>query len=218
MLSPRIHRIADAPPGEEPAPRYSVCTLVTDPAQYEPLQASFRAGGFDGASTEYLFIDNGQGQEACAYAGGNALLAAARGRFGYGDLACLHERDGLGCDAPTAPGGRYSGARRHRDRAACRPVGDADAEVETRAQGFVRLAGRPENERLGNFAERMRDELRSRGAAFHEGAHGKNGTRGRRDVLRCVDRTAASSTAPDVGRDRAVLGARSTGSRRAARS
>jgi hypothetical protein len=81
MLSPRIHRIADAPPGEEPAPRYSVCTLVTDPAQYEPLQASFRASGFDGASTEYLFIDNGQGQEACAYAGGNALLAAARGRY-----------------------------------------------------------------------------------------------------------------------------------------
>ena len=81
MLSPRIHRIADAPLGEEPAPRYSVCTLVTDLAQYERLQASFRAGGFDGASTEYLFIDNGQGQEACAYAGGNALLAAARGRY-----------------------------------------------------------------------------------------------------------------------------------------
>jgi hypothetical protein len=79
MLSPRIQSPDGEPQGAE-APRYSICTLVTDFDQYEQLRASFRGGGFDAPSTEYLFIDNSRGQEACAYSGGNALLAVARGR------------------------------------------------------------------------------------------------------------------------------------------
>lgn len=80
MLSPRIRSPEGEPPSAEP-PRYSICTLVTDPVQYDQLRASFRAGGFDAPSTEYLFIDNSHGQQACAYSGGNELLAAARGRY-----------------------------------------------------------------------------------------------------------------------------------------
>lgn len=80
MLRPSVRRPADEP-GIEAQHRYSICTLVTDHAQYDELRASFRAGGFDAPSTEYLFIDNSGRQEACAYRGGNELLAAARGGY-----------------------------------------------------------------------------------------------------------------------------------------
>ena len=79
MLSPRVLR-PDGEASRAEMPDYSICTLVTDPAQYAELRASFFARGFKPPATEYLFIDNSRGQEACAYHGGNALLAVARGR------------------------------------------------------------------------------------------------------------------------------------------
>lgn len=59
-------------------PRYSIGTLVTNPAQYDAMRGSFSAGGFDGSCCEYLFIDNRQPNQTDAFQGLNAVLDAAR--------------------------------------------------------------------------------------------------------------------------------------------
>jgi hypothetical protein len=68
-----------ASPG--PAPVFSVCTLVSDAGQHAAMRASFLAGGFGEDCTEYLSLDNSQGNRWCAYAGIARLLDAARGRY-----------------------------------------------------------------------------------------------------------------------------------------
>lgn len=62
-------------------PTYTIGTLVTDKALHEAMLASFRAGGFDDDSTEYLYVDNTGGEQVSAQRGLNAILDAARGRY-----------------------------------------------------------------------------------------------------------------------------------------
>lgn len=65
-----------------PLPRaiaYTIATLVTKPAQYAQMVASFKAGGFDGCDCEYLFLDNTGGNALSAYQGLNRLLDEAGG-------------------------------------------------------------------------------------------------------------------------------------------
>ncbi len=62
------------------APDFSVCTLVTSPAEYREMVASFRAGGFDDGC-EYIFADNSAGNGQDAFRGLNALVAASAGRY-----------------------------------------------------------------------------------------------------------------------------------------
>lgn len=57
-------------------PDYTIATLVNDEVQYLAMLASFRLGGFEGPSVEFLAARGAPS----AYAGLNALLAAARGR------------------------------------------------------------------------------------------------------------------------------------------
>jgi hypothetical protein len=59
---------------------YSICTLVTKPAQYQEMVASFEAGGFGAPGCEYLYLDNSRGNEWDAYRGYNLFLNVARGR------------------------------------------------------------------------------------------------------------------------------------------
>jgi hypothetical protein len=66
--------------GGKGTPRYSVGTLVTNLEQYAAMRASFAAHGFDGATTEFLYLDNRGADQTGAYRGLNALLHAARGR------------------------------------------------------------------------------------------------------------------------------------------
>ncbi|MEI7605832.1 MAG: hypothetical protein WCJ64_00470 [Rhodospirillaceae bacterium] len=61
--------------------RYSVCTLVTRSDEYGRLVESFRAGGFDGADCEYLYLDNSGENRFDAFAGYNLFLTAARGEY-----------------------------------------------------------------------------------------------------------------------------------------
>src|SRR6476646_5344978 len=61
-----------------PRVRYSICTLVTKPAQYAELVESFRRGGFTD-DCEYLCIDNSVENRFDAYRGGNLCLAQAQG-------------------------------------------------------------------------------------------------------------------------------------------
>jgi hypothetical protein len=76
--------------GAEPRPadqtdrntvRFSICTLVTDHGEYAEMVRSFRAGGFDGADCEYLFLDNSQENAFDAFQGGNIFLGEAAGEF-----------------------------------------------------------------------------------------------------------------------------------------
>jgi hypothetical protein len=65
-----------------PQPRakaYTVATLVTKPDQYAAMIASFKAGGFDGADCEYLYLDNTGANALSAYQGLNRLLDEAEG-------------------------------------------------------------------------------------------------------------------------------------------
>lgn len=74
--TPRILRPeAEAPLTSEP--RYTIGTLVTDRAQYAAMLQSFRAGGFNDATCEYIFVDNTGPLQTDAYRGLNALLNAA---------------------------------------------------------------------------------------------------------------------------------------------
>ncbi len=67
------------PAQEEPL--FSVCTLVSDPAQHAAMRASFMGGGFSADLAEFLHLDNSAGNGWCAYVGLRRLLDAARGRY-----------------------------------------------------------------------------------------------------------------------------------------
>lgn len=77
--APVVHKaIAATDPGRV---RYTIATLVNDTAQYEDMCASFLAGGFGEDDCEFLFIDNTNPEQTCAYRGLNAALSAARGEY-----------------------------------------------------------------------------------------------------------------------------------------
>ncbi len=64
-----------------PHPRYSLCTLLTDKAQYIDALASFREAGFVEPESEFLYIDNTATNKYDAYAGVNQFLQKARGDY-----------------------------------------------------------------------------------------------------------------------------------------
>lgn len=80
-----------------PRPRakaFTIATLVTKPAQYAEMVASFQAGGFDGDDCEYLYLDNTGGNALSAYEGLNRLLDEAEGThviLCHQDLALLDD-------------------------------------------------------------------------------------------------------------------------------
>jgi hypothetical protein len=59
--------------------RFSICTLVTDLAEYAEMVESFRRGGFDGPDCEFLYLDNSAGNAFDAFAGYNLFLTRAVG-------------------------------------------------------------------------------------------------------------------------------------------
>jgi hypothetical protein len=76
-------------PGEaaRSAPLFSVCSLVTDAAQYRRMVESFLVHGFGPDRAEYLYADNRAGNAADGYAGLGQLIAAARGTY----VICCHQ-------------------------------------------------------------------------------------------------------------------------------
>lgn len=59
-------------------PAYSLCIMVTDPAQFAQMVTSFTAGGFGLDCCEYLICDNTGGNRADAYVAANEFLQVAR--------------------------------------------------------------------------------------------------------------------------------------------
>ncbi len=60
---------------------FSVCTLVTRPAEYAAMLASFAARGFTPENTEFLYLDNSTGNGWDSYAGLAHMLGQAQGRY-----------------------------------------------------------------------------------------------------------------------------------------
>jgi hypothetical protein len=64
-----------------PQPRFSICTLVTRPAEYTQMAESFLAKGFGPADCEYLCLDNSRSNRFDAFYGYNLFLSEARGDY-----------------------------------------------------------------------------------------------------------------------------------------
>ena len=60
---------------------FTICTLVTRPAEYAEMTATFLAGGFTPEVAEYLYLDNSAGNAWDAYSGFAQMLGQARGRY-----------------------------------------------------------------------------------------------------------------------------------------
>ena len=60
---------------------YSICSLVTDLAEYNEMVESFIQAGFHEEDCEFLYIDNSRGNKADAYAGYNEFLSRAQGDY-----------------------------------------------------------------------------------------------------------------------------------------
>jgi len=71
--------VARCPAAAEPV--FSVCTMVTDRAEYADMRADFAAHGFDHETCEFLSIDNSQGNVADAYVAVNEFLQTAQGQY-----------------------------------------------------------------------------------------------------------------------------------------
>jgi hypothetical protein len=61
--------------------RYSICTLVSRPAEYKEMVESFIQAGFKTDFCEYLYIDNSKKNTYEAFAGLNKFLQEARGKY-----------------------------------------------------------------------------------------------------------------------------------------
>lgn len=73
-------RIVDTTQPEH-AKAFSIVTLVTDSKAYRDMCESFARAGFDAHDCEFLTVDNRNGRNVSAYAGLNAAIAEAQGRF-----------------------------------------------------------------------------------------------------------------------------------------
>lgn len=61
--------------------RYSICTLVTKPAEYRDMVASFSAKGFSFSDCEYIYIDNSSLNKQDGFSGLNSFLSEASGDY-----------------------------------------------------------------------------------------------------------------------------------------
>lgn len=60
---------------------FSVCTLFTNAGEYRQMKTSFLQRGFDDENTEFLEIDNTQGNSFDAYSGIREFIGKAAGRY-----------------------------------------------------------------------------------------------------------------------------------------
>src|SRR5580704_15999128 len=70
--------ISGLPPS---AIRYSICTLVTNHAEYAGMMESFIKAGFDPAFCEFLYLDNSTENRFDAFRGYNHFLQHAKGDY-----------------------------------------------------------------------------------------------------------------------------------------
>src|ERR1700677_522958 len=82
--------------------RYSICTLMSKPQEYEEMVDSFLKAGFSKDFCEYIYIDNSTTNKYDAFARLNKFLLEAKGEYiilchqdillNYDDLTVLEKR------------------------------------------------------------------------------------------------------------------------------
>lgn len=60
---------------------FSVCTLVTNLQEYQAMVDSFKNAGFNEQNTEFIYIDNSEGNAYDGYSGLNRFLNTADGKY-----------------------------------------------------------------------------------------------------------------------------------------
>lgn len=61
--------------------QYSICTMVTDLAEYDEMKNSFSKAGFGESDCQFLYADNSRANQFDAYKAINRFLREARGRY-----------------------------------------------------------------------------------------------------------------------------------------
>ena len=61
--------------------RYSICTLVTNPSEYDEMVESFFNAGFKPDFCEFLYCDNSQFNQLDAFVAYNVFLNSAKGKY-----------------------------------------------------------------------------------------------------------------------------------------
>lgn len=61
--------------------KYSVCTLMNNPEEYEIMVKSYKKAGFTEDICEYLFVDNSTHNQYDAFTGLNYLISKASGKY-----------------------------------------------------------------------------------------------------------------------------------------
>lgn len=60
---------------------FSICTLVTNLTEYQEMISSFKSAGFNNDNSEFLYIDNSNGNSDDGYTGLNKFLNLATGKY-----------------------------------------------------------------------------------------------------------------------------------------
>ena len=67
--------------GNDGRPRFSICTMVSDMAQYREMLATFHSNGFVAPACEFLYVDNTAANRFDGFQACNLFLRQARGVF-----------------------------------------------------------------------------------------------------------------------------------------
>jgi hypothetical protein len=73
-----VREVSGAPPSTI---RFSICTMVTDMAEYAGMVRSFMQAGFDPKFCEFIYLDNSKENRFDAFRGYNLFLDRAQGEF-----------------------------------------------------------------------------------------------------------------------------------------
>lgn len=78
------------------AVKYSVCTLMSNPLEYEVMVNSYKQAGFTSELCEFLCIDNSQSNQYDAFTGLNLLIKKAVGTYlilSHQDTEIIYDRE-----------------------------------------------------------------------------------------------------------------------------
>lgn len=130
----------------KPNLKYSVCTLVTNIAEYADMLASFNRKGFTEKNTEFLHINNIDNNQYDGYTGLNHMLSTARGEY----VILCHQDILLNFDDETVLDNCLSELN-HQDKNWAL-AGNAGGDAQTR---YRRITDPHGTSNIGNFPQRV---------------------------------------------------------------
>jgi hypothetical protein len=76
--------------------KYSICTLMTNPTEYQEMLDTFEQAGFNESNSEFFYIDNQNSNRYTAYDGLNLMIKHAKGQYillCHQDLLLLYDKE-----------------------------------------------------------------------------------------------------------------------------